>query len=348
MPPARPACFVLSLSALLVACGISTAGPAEQGRQRPVDIADAGIPVQDVLPRADGGGVWRWVSGLQQGSQHVAANRTHVYWTSVASHDVRRFSDADRGVYRVATTGSNPGALALDATYVYWVLGDQPGPGLWRAPLLNGPAEPVGNTGPITTTRLVSHGDFLYWSDADGLERLSRAGGDVQTVLATAGLTTAPVFSGDEAWVGAGATILRVALSGAGTPSTWATFDDGVLVELALDETHLWALVRAERAGGCAYSRLVRMPRAGGPPETVGGHIGRCGRDLQVDARAAYWLGTDKRGEAMTTLVRVDKVLGRSEALFTGMAFTWRLAQDDVYLYWAEPETGDIRRVQKP
>jgi hypothetical protein len=148
------------------------------------------------------------------------------------------------------------GAVAADATNVYWVDDDQ---GTVNAvPIAGGPSRVVAS-GLHTPDGIAVKGSTLYVTDAGGdLFAVPAAGGAVSTLVA-----------------------------GPGVPS--GVFAAEYSAALAVDDEHVY--FAACPAGGRGQPSLYQVPVAGGAPSVL---AHSCATGIQIDQGNVYWVARDE------------------------------------------------------
>jgi hypothetical protein len=250
----------------------------------------------------------------------------------------------------VLATSTDPHAIAVDATHVYWT---SPGLGVMKVPKAGGATVTLA-TGVPGATGLTVDARAVYWTNID--EAQGRIG--IMTVPLAGG---APVLLASyEEWplaVAVDAThvywttgvgvpgdhVLRTPLAG-GPAEPIASGQTGAS-DLAVDAANVYWVT-------CGDGTVMKAPLAGGEPVTLATES-TCLQSLAIDAANVYWTGLDL-GAIMTVPIEGGAPVVLAENPSYG---TECLAIDETYVYWATytrnvgPENhdpdGELRRVAK-
>ena len=104
---------------------------------------------------------------------NIEIDATDLYFTENSSpnESVVRVPKAGGAIDRVVTAGSQLGALASDSLNLYWLDGFD----IKKLPKLGGTEVVVASIN-ISSKRLLTHGDYLYWGQSDSIARVSTQG----------------------------------------------------------------------------------------------------------------------------------------------------------------------------
>lgn len=162
----------------------------------------------------------------------MAANATHLFWTLKVGGESCP-SDGEPAINRIPLDGGtvqtlyhsctfNPYQIAADATHVYFA--DWESDQIKRIPVTGGSPSVVASGNNLILYRgLAVDETHVYWGDWDGIKRIPKGGGTVQTLAATNASTELALDDTYVYWTSrAGDAILRVAKAG-GTMQTLAS-----------------------------------------------------------------------------------------------------------------------------
>lgn len=267
--------------------------------------------VQRMTKQGVGAAVLR--SGLFNVSQ-IAVDGGMVFW-SLHGPDIAAEGMPTSGgtVVAYGNMGIGAGALALDATYVYWSITDASWSSitLMKTPRAGGPMTPVVPA-PVRAGSVATDGGYLYW-----VESTSTAETPVPTKVGG----------------------LRRALANVGPVESLVTSHD--IGSLAFDNSHVyWVYAGTYASPWWTGGEIRRMPKSGGAPETVVA-LPSNANEIAVDDHDVYWVSSD--GLAVQ---KVSKTGGPIVTLASG-GNPKAIALDDVAVYWVDPTLGTVSKVAK-
>ncbi len=214
------------------------------------------------------GGAPTTLASAQPALWGIAMDSTSLYWMNgeagtaavvkvpLAGGTVTTLASAPAGSYAASVVG----ALAVDATFVYWVARDA----VMRVPIEGGKPATLAPSGAGVHTGIALSATDVYWTSAD-FEGLAPddATGAVMSVSKNGG-TAATVASGQ-----------RV---------PWSVAVDATSVYW----TTAWqCALKHDGAVACPLT-VMKAPLCGGAPTTLSSDQG--GEILAVDATSVYWL----------------------------------------------------------
>lgn len=285
----------------------------------------------------------------------IAVDGTHVYWTTGVNDglpgQIRSMPTEGGPVVTLADGQPNPWALVTDAASVYWY-NIYHVAHLRRVPLRGGPIREY----PITVTALPGRSAVLgadsqnlYFNDIWSLLGVPKAGG-AQRVIHD-GHHAAFLVADDDGlyWQG----VLRAPPGtdptttltlfayprGAAAPTLLARNARG---PIALDRTWVYFVTASARD-----MMIQRIPRNGGPRETIVGAIEGGPSHLAVDDVALYWVEGSRDGRRFI-LHRTPKSGGADAILTQGDGRIGGLAVDARCVYWTNSTTNTVGRVAHP
>ncbi len=236
-----------------------------------------------------------------------------------------------------ATSHRVPGAIALDATRIYWIdAGDAvTGMGSVRSvSKCGGPVQTLAS-GLYYPTSLGVNAATVFWADAGdsghsvlgGIFAVPAAAGAVATLVSEYDSMRVAVDAQSVYWTNpAMASVERVPQAG-GAATTIASETHGP-ESIALDDTHVY---------WTAAGSVLRAPKAGGAPVTLASGT-TLAYGLAVDGTYAYYQAGDGSGYGTLTRVAIDGSGGPPLAL-APTAVTG-LAVDATSVYWTDNGGG--------
>lgn len=285
----------------------------------------------------------------------IAVDATHVYWTTGVNDglpgQIRSMPTEGGPIVTLADGQPNPWALVTDADRVYWY-NIYNRAHLRSVPLRGGAIREYAITVdalPGRSAVLAADSQNLYFNDLWRLLSVPKAVG-AQRVVAD-GAITAFLRADDDglAWHGVlrappgtdpAMTLALFALPrGSTTPTVLERNTSG---PVALDPT--WVYFASRRTGG---SLIQRMPRRGGPIETIVGPIAAWVPRLAVDDVALYWVEAPPDGRRYA-LHRTPGGGGADAVLAQGDGSIAGLAVDARCVYWTNSTTHAVGRVAHP
>jgi hypothetical protein len=285
----------------------------------------------------------------------IAVDATHVYWTTGVNDglpgQLRRMPTEGGPVVTLADGQPNPWALVTDAASVYWFNIYQVAH-LRSVPLRGGPVREYPITVdalPYRTAVLGADSQNLYFNNLWSLLSVPKVGGAQRRIHE--GLYVSSVAADDDGvyWQGVlrappgadPATTLTLFAypRGAAAPTVLASNARG---PIALDRS--WVYFVGASAGSTV---LQRIPRNGGPRQTLVGALSGGVSHIAVYDGALYWVegSLDARRYALHRVPRdggVDVVFTQGEGRIAGLAVDGRC------VYWTNATTHTVGRVAHP
>jgi hypothetical protein len=266
------------------------------------------------------------------GTSNIATDGTDVYFAG--SSGLLSRVPVSGGTVTSYSTSETPGAIALDATNVYWVY-NTGGTAQFRKlakSAATGTAPTVLGSTQGTLYSLAIDGTNLYFASNVGIMKLPLAGG-----------TPALLVSG------AYQPSLGIAVDG--TRIAWSAFNGNAVYIAPLTGGSATVVASGQmQVGGVAMDAsyvywatqgvLKRAPRAGGTATTLATQSSGTYGPVVVDATRAYY-ATD------TQVLSVPLAGGTPVVLATGQTQPFFMAQDTTALYWVSAGGGYLTRVTK-
>ncbi len=236
-------------------------------------------------------------------------------------------------VIGVGNSPGRPSSLAVDATNIYWTIGDgSPNGAVMKAPLSKGPSTLLA-TGQDYPFDVVVDATSVYWANHFAVMKCSIAGGDVTTLasgrdsIAGIAVDAAAVYFGTVGSSTGGGAVMRVPIEG-GTPTVLAS--RAAPFDLATDGVNVyWTSF-----GGTVTS----IPSAGGAATTLVSGQKMCGA-IALDATNVYWsAGTNG------AIMKVPLAGGVPVTLAMGGDPT-NLIVSGSNIYWTMPAANELKTV---
>lgn len=282
----------------------------------------------------------------QQGPLGIAVAGGQAYWTSTEGRRVSRVAASGGLVAIVAHTAERPFTLTADGTHLYWIAHASTEGGLWRAPLMGGEPELLRALPYTLSNRVRVSGSHVYWLDGGSISRAPTQGGASELLVSG----VSPVdFAADAEGIYFSVPPRLSRMTPGQSPVPLTQVPEGFdVVSLATDADAVYAALRASQSGGpgCVTTRVVRIPKAGGEPQTLGEHPEFCAMEVAVDATHVYSVGFTQPG--LSSILRLPKGGGAPEGVIEGIPYSTRFALDASHVYWTENTTGRVARIPKP
>lgn len=242
----------------------------------------------------------------------------------------------------IAFANNGAGAVALDATNVYWASVD-----VWQAPLTGGSATSIAalaNPGSIA-----ADGSYVYWTAnvgiaGDGQILKEPVGGGVTPLLVSGGAKQNAWLALDGVsayWINPGdGFVMKVPLAGPANPIKLAQ-NQKYPNAIATDGSNVYWTNLGDTSGD---GRVMRVPRAGGAPVTLaGGQRGTQG--IAVGGGNVYWFAQQTDGTF--ALLKVPAAGGLPTSLVSGLGAPTTMAADADSVYWG-PNLSRVRACGGP
>lgn len=270
---------------------------------------------QEMVMKVPIGGGTPTTLALPASAGFIAVDSANVYWTSQIARSGSVMNVPLAGgtpMTLVPNTGTNPSAIALDPTSVYWIEG---GGNVMKAPLGGGtPTTLASAQAPYATIAVDSTN--VYWANV-----------------------------GPSGFGGTDGTVMKIPLGG-GTPTTLASGQFGP-ESIAVDLTSVyWVNIGANT--GSTDGTVMKVPIGGGTPTPIAsGQIGP--RLIAVDSTSVYWVTSNSTlmkvpiGGGTLTPIASGAVVGIISGTGVGA-----IAVDSTSLYWLNsvgPGTGTVMKV---
>lgn len=271
-----------------------------------------------------------------------ALDEENVYVTDTASGAVLRVPKDPGEPVVLASEGGSPFWLAVQDGWVYWTTP----PGLWRVPTSGGDSEVLAvSNRPLGSIAVDPQRAYVADNQAFGsILAAPIGGGDFETLVPFTALPTGLVVDGDTLYWAEGSSVLGQVMKldfADMTPTVLAQDQQSALI-VALDESHVyWNTFM----GGGAISRV---PRGGGPIETVAGGLAfPSGVAVAGDRVYLTTLGDLEPGVGAGTLSRAPRAGGAPETVLGGRDQPFCAVLDDKAIYWAELGTRAVYKVAR-
>lgn len=259
-----------------------------------------------------------WVNDVTDQILSAAQDWTAKYiWRTLL--DLRRPVD-------VAAYVDRPGALAVDASSVYWIVA---GGAIERAPIGSGTVRSKVADGLNQASGLVVDGDSVYWVERGSgtVKKVPKAGGTV-TILAQGQNQPSRLVAdaGNVYWINQGdSTVMKVAKAGGAPVQVGASVLLGIR-DLAIDAGNLYWTIDNAAFGG----RIVKQPLSGGPSVTIFAAESAHPDAITVTGNKVFW--TDPQAGAVN-MVPVSGGLWAPIALAQGPLSG--ITTGHGYVYWS-------------
>ena len=226
--------------------------------------------------------------GVSYFGNNVAANATHVYWTT----DNTNFADGE--LAEIGLDGGSQQALAtqqpggpvspiLDATNLYWAdQGTTDGGSIWKLPLAGGPAVRLASaTSPYFLTLDATS---VYWNTlSSGVQRVGLDGGPVSTVVGVNNAQAGVAVDSSFVYFGYASSVEALSLA------------TGAVDILAINQIYPQALVLdgttlywTNSGTGLQDGSIMKLPLGCLVPIQLAGNLA-APSPVVVDATGVYW-----------------------------------------------------------
>lgn len=279
------------------------------------------------------------IAAAEQAPKFVAADETHVYWST--QDEVRRATLGGGDLESLASGLPVPMGLALDESHVYWVHHNDAR--LVRAPKHGGPmqvlATDAGSGGAFAMVALDEASAYVRRTIAE-IVRVPKQGGAPESVVS--GQDGIGSLALDEAWIyyldagaierapkigGAAVTVMAAEIARAGGYT-------GAAPELAVDGARVYWM-------SSDSGRLLSAPKEGGEVTVHASGI-ELGQGVVTDGIHVYWSELHRVGRTTPDGLEPLPVVSSDQLVPMGMALT-----EDLLVFANYIATGPVMRVCK-
>jgi len=272
----------------------------------------------------------------------IAVDRARVYWATAgsacATGRIRAIPKGGGPIVTLADGQTDPHVLVVDDAFAYWYDGCGSGV-VRRVPLAGGAVDQVAlSIDPAEDARVLAADSRNLYFNGYGVLGVAKQGGapfvvdEADYVYGLAADDRGVYWAGP---VHGGPTMAVFAMpAGATTPVMLVQQDVGVA--FAIDT----AWVYFDGAG------IQRVPRSGGPAQTIVSPPANVGYDMTTDVTSVYWL----EGNAELPQYRVHRtpVAGGADAVIAqGSGWAFHVVEDESCVYWTNPGEGTIEAAAK-
>jgi len=268
--------------------------------------------------------------------QDVAVDSNYVYFIENPANywqgTVKKVGINGGSVITLAE-GIDPSHIAIDSEYVYFTGGAFKGAGYIGKVSKSGGKVEMLATNLEVPTYIAVDSDFIYFSDkaAGKVFKVSKAGGTVTTLAS--GLDRPQGIAVDSSYVYfVDYSSLRKVSKAGGTVTTLAS---GLgLIDVIVDSDFVYFTA----SGG----KVFKVSKAGGTVTTlaISGEGAWIMGGIALDSEYVYYVVTGGK-----SIFRVPKIGGKTETLATDQCYPLGIAVDSSYVYFAEDEKGNIKKI---
>lgn len=270
----------------------------------------------------------------------IAVDNENLYW--IDDSTVNSVPVAGGSITTLANILNEPIDLVVNGSQVIWTESTGPAHGE------TGTVKSVSTTGGEVTTlvqggnaprKLALYSSEIYWTEGgpigliEGFGRIAKmavGGGNITTVMQRVGESTPIASDGSYLYLGDKFSINKMSIDGSNSEILHTASDE--IGDLTTDGSNVYWISKY-------FSTVHKIPASGGATTTLSSELDGLSGPIRTRNGYVYWIANHE------IIKKVSTAGGQVITLASNLPFLNDLVVDDIYVYFSEQDTGDIRKM---